>query len=698
MDISHIARLLIAGELLSAIKAIRQTISTDLGGDYAHQLDRLEETSRNNLRYFVEGFDDPERERLERWAKLELWELALALRDAERLARGAQDPSAGLYERYAKASRTAGLEQSLAKVPLEGAVPLLASQKLFEYVWLARSFSEDELQRLLAIEDSYLQCLIISAMHLGLDEYPSLGRLNYFVRILRHYPERDELRVRAITSLVLAMGMAWWGLYSPSLQGELVALLAQDASLEEDLREALLWFYRERTTDKVSEEVHQHLRQSMERMSTDVRERLERMLFGEAESSPEEKLWQDEFQSLHEIDSQQAQHIRKLIEQGEDVMFSQLADAKRHPLFREPSSWFASFGMRHELVAEIHRSRPDLYRNVASLSITLCDSDLYSILLSMSAMPAHLDGALHAPAEVTGELPQDMRPPRSVLTMYYVRDLYRFARLYQRRDEHTDWFGLMPLEACQAVWGDALGVGLFLEQIHAICTRQGRYEEALAVCQSLIASDPTQGRYYIQAGQSYIKLGAYEEALSALAKARLIEGEQASILKLEAQCRHQLGDYEEVIRLLRLILPREQGRGAGAILLRIATAHIALEQWQEALSVGYEYELTYQEDERSKRVIAFALLNLGRYAESNQCYQQILAGGSPSNSDRLNAGHSALLLGDRATALKGYHAIYIEVGGDAFGQLWSADTAMLLRLGVASALIDALPQYLELIL
>lgn len=685
MKTEHIAQLISTGKLTAAFSATRALI-TNNDADYTHRLDTLYEAYRDSLTYQMQGVVDPERGRIMQWIRRTLFEVAQELEFRYLLSTS----TARYYTRSITSFNAADALWAYNHAHHD-ADTTQEAERLFEAVWTNKRPTPEDISILIAEEDVYTQGLILSAITLSYDYYASEQYLLYPFLALERYGDIADLRARAIVAIVLMASYAWMPIYAPILQPKLERAIKKDAKLVEELRQAFLQIYRSRDTEKISERIRHDIRSSWERVDPQIQKRLSKITDATDIQSLDISDW------LHPLEHSGIQDSMKeigdLLNKGHDVFYGEFSQAKAHPYFRNIHTWFASISERNALYRRIKQHNPNL-ESIMSLPLTICDSDRYSILLVMEALLDKVN-IERLYSSIPQEFSQSDMPSVTTRLRSYIDGLFRFCKLYERKSEHTDYFARDLRSINNSLLNTVYDVPQLLAEEGKLHTAQLRYTEANHCYRRLIQLEPTESAHYIARACILIELEEYTEALGLLTTAELIAGETPRIIRLMAHSHYQMGHYDQAIVLLRRLTGVSGGTSTPGHLIRIATAHIALGQWDRALETGYEYELMHCEDKQSKRIIALSLLNLARAAEAAPYYEQLLAD-EPSVSDIINAAHTALTLGRYTEASAHYRRAYRLMGSDAFVQGWADEVAMLAPLGIDPELLAAIPEYVAL--
>lgn len=683
---NHIAMLIASGHLGEAFGQTRALVSP-ADAEYTHRIDGLYEAYRSSLTYYVQGVNDPERGRIVAWLGTELLGIALELED-----RALRASSPAHY--YTRSLNIVRIEDALRRLPHGSeAVHEADAERLLEAVWTARSLSSTEQEMLLAVDDVYLQSLILAGILLALDYYPLEAHVSYLIAVLSRYGEVPELRARAVVGLIIASAYSWMPIYAPRLETSLDELLASDTRLADDIIQTTLQIYRSRGTEELNEQAREQIRASWEQIRPEIRERLGRISSESDLASLEEPEWLSALEESGMQDSMQ--RVGEMMIEGHDMLFGHFAQLKAHPHFRYLSAWFVPLSLSNPLLRRMEDRIPGLSTTLPRLLHSMCDSDRYSMLTVIEGIPggANVNAMLQ---HMQGESAESELDPFTERMRSYVNGLYRFYRLYDRRREHTDIFALDIVRPTAPLLGSLYHSAAMLRPLADVHCAQRRYAEAEACYRMLTILEPTVATHYERLAWTLIESQQWRDALAQLTTAEIIAGERPELIRQMAHCHYQLGEYETTIQLLRGLVASGRQAKPAPLLLRIATAHIALGQWQQALETGFEYELTQEENKRSRRIIALSLLYLGRTLEAEGYYTQLLAEAEPSESDLLNAAHTALLLGKYTDALGLYGRAYRGTTPELFARLWEREQVMLTTLGIEPERAQAIPEYLAL--
>lgn len=687
--IDHIVRDLVLGRLSYAFTAIR-TLIPEGDSETTERLDSLLDTYRRGLEYSARGVIDPNAGTILGWLQRSLLTLLYDMRH-----RAYSRQSNALY--YTRGLSTATIAEAVYEwhqLPT-GTDSTMATERLFEAIWTTRTPSAEEIQTLLNIESPYLQGIILSAMTLALDYYPTQAYIAYFVSTLAIRGANADLRARALVGIVIASAQCWSSLLLPEALVPLTSLAEHDPELRRDLYTALHMTARLAEPESESKDISDTLRQSMSAIDPDTLRRMQSL--GEEGISLEERE-----RLISDLDASgvagNMERIDKLLRSGQDLFYGSFAQTKGHPFFRRLMSWWLPFSVENPLVARMQERIPNLLQTYESLSGMICDSDCYSLILMLESFPgATMNIQVSDMIPGGGEMPEAIGTPIQRRLQSYLAGIMRFCRLYDRRIEHSDYRGLdtpQALEVHLALFPDSQLRAEMAKLYHQI----GQSERALTLARMLYHEDPADEARAHFLLSLLTSQGLWSEALEVIEVLRLIVADESSLLLQEGLCLLHLGRHALAITRLRAISPEDDTTGA-TILQHIASAHLALHEWRKALETTYEYELRYDTTTPALLAVrATSMAYLGRTPQAFDLFESLPSDALTESATLMHA-HTAFALGHHDRALQLYRMLFARLEGEAFDTLW-ADSLSLIRqhpdTTLAGIIPDAIPEYLRL--
>ncbi len=379
----------------------------------------------------------------------------------------------------------------------------------------------------------------------------------------------------------------------------------------------------------------------------------------------DEALHGDDFDRKMEEMEQSMRRMRNMQERGSDIYFGGFAHMKRFAFFYVLSNWFAPFSADHPAlsgVAEKLRA-PGLMERLGSHS-PFCDSDAYSFALALSSvidkLPAGVRELLGGSESVFAaeQSATDHNAPAYIRLMY-LQSLYRFFRLYVRKDDFANpfdyaksrsrFFFIHPLFRHTPLRRLAVRMEQFM-------ARRGRFDllGELVGCYSeeplSVAERRMKALWLEKTGRMEEAVGNYRAILQERPDDRM------ALAKVAAYCAGQ-GDYPKAVEYYKRLCVADPDNVAYRI--RLGITLLWTDKADEGMQKLYELDFSYPDNADVRRALAWGLLVQAKPKKAEEIYDRLLAAGECEASDQLNAGYSKWFQGkvsDAVILFKNYNA------------------------------------------
>ena len=428
---------------------------------------------------------------------------------------------------------------------------------LFRSVWLnGRLKAEDRRELIAFIENENIELtartLVVSALMLkGLRMYDKSVVMIYMTLL-----DTVDARLKARVMVGLLMILSVHGSKierDEEMSAEIEKLFADEkfsADADKAYKHIINTFGTDKVTEKIKTEIYPEIFKSGAKLHQMLKDEGADVM-NEDEFNPkwEKALMDDEGVSakLREFGDMQMQ--------GADVYMSTFSSMKGYAFFNELAHWFMPFDVKQGDVARMMADMPDVLRFFAE-STHICNSDKYSFFYSIAQIPADsfksMMTGMGADAEAVREDLDSENWKNNPDKLYavevrnYVLDLFRFYRLYPRRNDFVNPFDFVDkFKTNQWLFGL---MGLDLKK--SVCKylfEVGNHFNASCFFEYLDAQQVWDAYFYQQMGYCYQSLGDYREAIACYEKADLLEANDVWTLKHKAFCYRRLDRLDEAI-------------------------------------------------------------------------------------------------------------------------------------------------------
>lgn len=678
------------------------------------RLTEMENNYRYMLRYRLEGYPDPDHDKV----FFDLQKVALHLTDEAFNSWMSKNCSDFYYEsiRIEKVGNPVKLPQLLDDLRKSGEKRILIElvedpssravqvaqvvhfrertvSNIFLKLWVSQTWKESD--RFLlenAMKDpsffDYEKALFVSAIFLSLLKRMDQEKLMLLIDLCSH--EQPEISQRALVAMILSCYIYDERIFLyPEIAPRLSAAM-ENPEIQESLLRVFYQLIRSKDTENVTKRMREEILPEMSKIGSSIQEKLRN---GEGDESSDE--FNPDWKNMMENSefSVKMQEFSDMQLEGIDVYMSTFSTQKSYPFFQEFSNWFLPFYPSHTSLADLFENNP--LEGVSILDAVLksdylCSSDKYSFCFNILQIPASYRSSIATQFGADSEVYEEIKKSEMSMNAQfkleqtsnrYIQDLYRFFNLYSRKRDFTNVFKLpLDLHKTESL-GAYLSSEMALRRIGFLYFKNNNYNQALAVLDLLIAIHSTDAELHQKRGYCLQQIQQKSLALDAFLQADLIQPDSIWTLKRIAACYRQLKDPLKALEYYRRVEALEPGK----IMLTLNIGHCLVEagNYAEALKFYFKAEVLSEESPKTWRPIAWCSFMCKKYEQAAKYYDKILQF-NPGIEDYLNAGHVQWCKGFPKQAVELYkrgirltHAVLPD-----FMDLFNKDVEELIKHGI----------------
>ena len=457
-------------------------------------------------------------------------------------------------------------DMALGKLlPQDGQIPdgLLrkheeANRLLFLSTWSNSAWNAIDKQQAAAFLTSELLpendlCLLVSAVTMSLLECFDAAKCLWMLEAARH--RKTSVEQRALTGLVLVLLRHGnrISLYYPQLT-ETFQLYQEEYNLKKQLNRICLQLLRSRDTEKIDRKMREEIIPEVMK-NVDF---LRKMKFESDE--PEENDWNPDWTNAFEKNGlgDKIREINELQMAGSDVYMSTFSMLKGFPFFNEISNWFLPFDRHHSTIIQSLKNLPESDK-AASLILDaglFCDSDKYSMAFTLAQLPKGQRGLMMQQfnnrgleeiidEQQFGHIRQHAARPE-IISNQYIHDLYRFFKLFRRKNEFKDPFREDMNPYHNPILRTLMTTAEDIQPIADYFFQNNYLEEALELYREQASVEGTPDIYQ-KIGYCLQKGKRYREAIESYQTADALYPNQAWTLRHLGTCHRMLKDYSAAL-------------------------------------------------------------------------------------------------------------------------------------------------------
>jgi tetratricopeptide (TPR) repeat protein len=724
---SEICGNLAARRLKPAFDMLGKLIAENGMGVYYDEYHNLEETYHYMLKYTVEGIQDPERQKVYRKLIVSVFELADKIYEALRFR---FSPSVE-YEkkRVFKKEIIFDLKAFVSEVedfylqdesPADKDAQLAAARKhqqqirkMFYHVWFSDNLSSAEIDALRTFFTSPVILLpyksfIVTSLMLSLQRFFDPEK---FTLLFDAYDsDEPEMNQRALVGLLLNLYRYDARLrFFPAITGRL-KILNENPEFKRNLERVIIQLIRSKETEKLQQRIRDEILPEMIKISPTLKDKINLdSLMEEGLSEDKNPDWEEIFKDSPGL-MDKMQEFSELQMEGADVFMGSFAMLKSFPFYSEMANWFIPFFPENpEIANALDFSDDTSTRLMEALNKApvLCNSDKYSFCFSIQSLPKEnrefMAQGINAEMDQLKELEEDeelTQPGRKAefISNQFVQDLYRFYKLFPRKNDFEDIFSWRFDFHNKQAFGEILKEDpKILRNIAEFYFAKNYFDEAAEIF-GLLLEQEKNGELVQKLAYCHQKKGNFEKALEGYLKAELYDINRLWNLKKIALCYRNLKQPDKALEYYKAaekIDPENLNNQ-----LNIGHCLLELNEYDEALQCYFKVEYLAPGNKKVWRPIAWCSFLTGKKEQAEKYFLQ-LTEDEPGKHDYMNMGHVQWSLGNRKKALEFYRKSISKEGFSEteFLEVFDEDLPHLLNQGVDSddvpIMLDQLRYFLE---
>ncbi len=642
----------------------------------------LEMTYKSLLHFTVEGVADPGRQQIYNHLIDDLFELADSV-NLDMLTRFGQGIYYDIRRKHLNAPGKTFPEITVTtfnqlekwQLETEGSNVLKpfddelsqSMSTLFELILTQNNIwsHEEELKSLFssAIIPWHKQCIFTSGLSIQLLHHFNLKGLHFLFDLTAH--SNIQVQQRALVGLMLVLYKYDQRLSTNTEIKERLNILIEKNFSPDHIISILIQLIRTSETEKIAKKLTDEILPEVARIHPNLRNRLDLdNILGESYMEGKNPDWENIFSDSPGL-MDKLEEFSKLQMEGADLFLSTFRMLKHFPFFQQTENWFMPFYYPNPFISEIlinesgAFNNPDMILGMSESSV-LCNSDKYSLILSIPQMPdaqKEMMGQMFM-AEMSAlrevEKSDELIMPEKMalsVTNQYIQDLYRFFKVNPGKDSFEDPFSWrLDFHNCWFI-EVMFPQSDLLNKLGEYYFEKDRYQEAIQVYRQLEKKSKPTMQLLQKEGFCYQQLEDYEKALQLYLQADLYENNQVWNLKKIALCYRHLKNPEKAVEYYMMAEKTKPDN----LHTQVSIGHCLLEMKNYAEALKYYFKVEYLDRNNKKvwRPIVWCSLALGKFDQAGKYCLKNLED-NPTQHDYLNMGHIKWCEGDRKEALQWY--------------------------------------------
>lgn len=680
---SEIGRLLHHHRLVEALDLMGQLVAQAGNFELDQQFQQLRQSYDFMLQYAAQGVTDPKRDEIHQ----NLLEQAYRLAD-QCLITLMHSQSSQLYFARKRSlcgvtlqSAAAQFRNCLNKYKLLTSVPAqdlnhaaiskvrLDGEKaeitLFNTLWVTFPIAESDLQllrELMADAQVHVttKALLVSALLLGLTKFYDERKLLFLLELYASAYD-PEVQLRALTAAFIVTDKYASRVKHSLKVRDLVGLCSEKKRFKTDLTSIYLRLIRARNTDNITRKVRDEFLPGLQNLSPDLLNQLKQkgsIAIDPAnfDDNPEWQQWLEQSGITKKMEE-----LNDLQMQGDDVFVSTFSHLKSFPFFNTMANWFMPYQPEHSSIMTMLSEADMKIARVLKDAPFLCDSDKFSLIFSLSAVPQsqrdmmqqQIGEQANGLREETAGLASDTLKARDLLVNSYVQDLYRFNHLFQRRAEFYSVFDTEMRFLRMPFLSDYLSDNVTLTLAAEFYLKNKFYTDAADVYRFQLKHVEGADPHVLQKiGLAYQAIGDHDRAITYYKRFELSQENDLWNTRHLAACYRATKQFQKALECYERVSAMDPDNALAVLF----SGHCLLElgKVDEALKRYYQADFMMPGSAKVLRSLAWCTFVSDEYEQSARNYAKLMQSRGVSAKDHLNYGHLLIVQGQFQQAVEQY--------------------------------------------
>ena len=730
---SNISNLVARKRVKESLELLGKLVTESGMGDLNSELEKLESTYENMLKYTLEGIKDPERQKIYNRLLVSILqlnnqvkEILLSKNSGWRLYAYKSD----LKTKQKLSGKTVAenlndlsFNKELKKVIKENFTlssdPTSEDVKefetlvanIFDHLWLTDKYSDGdfELATMLRKNQNFRwhdKSLFVSAITLSLLRYFDLHKFNI---LFDYYIDNTrEVSQRALIGLVFTLYKYDQRLY---LYPEIISrlkTLKDKKGIQKEIEAIIIQVIRSKETEKISRKLRDEIIPEMAKLQPKLEDKLDlKNLVPEDLMDEKNPAWKTVFEESDDLFGK-VEEFTKLQMEGADVFMTAFANLKNFDFFQKTINWLLPFFPDNKMIDESLLSEEDSFDKSAFVDGLyhtgfLCNSDKYSFMLNVKRMPGMQKKMMlelfNAEMEGMNELAEsdeliDQFKKDKVIYTQYLQDLYRFFKLQPDKSEFEDIFS-GDLNLYNSTFFTILvDDTIILRNIAEYYFEKDYFGNALEIYDKLHKQGVKSFEIIEKIAYSYQRLRNWDLALEYYKQAELFEKNRLWVMKKAGFCHRKLGQTKKALEYYKEA--EKIDHEDLYIQATIGRCYLDLKDYETALKYYFKVEYLDPSKKNVLRPIAWCYFMTDKLEESKKYYSKLFKH-EANKYDYINFGHVEWCLGKKKEAIELYAKSIREKDNNLklFMESFHDDEPILIQKGIDQDEIPIMLDYLQ---
>lgn len=622
--IAEVKTLVLENKIFRAVSRLKELSPEYVDTKSLDRINSIEQTYRYMVHYFLEGAKDDSRRKVTDEIANSLYCICgTILRKAEekdspaayfsalRTLRHKNADLSQLLEEYRRLDSEMKLAVAADAVDYERTRDLYdIKSDLFNFVWtmLENNDAVTELREFFESDDfaEDVKNLVVAALTLSLMQFYDATKIRLLIDVYNKEIS-ENLCARTLVALILAF-KRYDTLFSRHCDPKILVALGvwEDSIMTyRRLRDVIKNLVSTIDTERINDKMRNEVIPELMRLSPDI---MKKMRESGGAVSPETFENNPEWEEMLERSglADKFKELNEMQSEGADMMMVTFSNLKSFPFFNQVAAWFMPCDINSPDITLNEEEKRKLSR-LFEIGVPICESDKYSLVFAFEKMPAQQRDMIltqfdmqlrQVSEEMADRLLKKSMPEFDNSAQLFVRELYRFFKLYRNKAQFYDPYGHSWDISGVPVAGTIFKEPELTELLAEFYFRRGIWTEALKYFGMFETDASSEPAYWEKIGFCHQNNKDYISALEAYSKSELLKTPGLWLLKRLGFVNRKLGNYRDAAQYYERVMEKEEENFQ--IIMDAAICY--MNEDEPSLALPYLYHAFYLKPENSDTV------------------------------------------------------------------------------------------------
>ena len=540
-----------------------------------------------------------------------------------------------------------------------------------------------------------LKCVAISAFMLNLLSFFDENKILFLFQTWNKV--ENKIAHRMIIALILALSKyeKRFSVFDSISQN--IQKCRNDEKFVELAKISILQLVRTDETEAITKKIKDEILPEMLKFSSKIQDKIDEGTIDIDDIEEQSTAWQEFFEENNL--SEKMEEFGNLQRDGADVYMSTFSNLKSYPFFKSACNWFLPFEPKHPSVCQLFKCDSKI-ADILTQDSLMCNSDKYSFCLTLSQLPQNQRDAMIKNNRKEAQQIQEDKNDKKLTNPFaeteqeinqYVKDLYRFYKLFPTKVTHNPFNTILQLHRNQFI--KTIFNKEKLSEIADFYFAKKLYNATFELLSEL-SGEKNGIEYFKKIGYCAQQMQNWEQAVDFYNNALIFDSQNKWTLKRLAFCSKKLKKWEEAFFFYKEIEKLEPENLN--IQQNIANCLFELKKYDKALAIFFKLEYLSPNNKNVQRAIVYCSLFCNKQEQVLK-YGEKLIEKTTQFDDFILIGFCHFLLKNKSEAINLFQKGFLQIKSkEQFFSRFDEIGSVFQNLGIDNNKLNLLNEFLRL--